>query len=213
MKDEPKSAYTKHSSDLTAHLKEIVMAKKKRTALWVTLGILGFVVVLLIGSLVFVEITIKNLDSSLEEKQAQVVAAFEARAKVIDDLTGAIKSKMSLNPEVFTQLEKAEKELSEAKDVKSLSNANLKVDQAIDNIIFVMRDKYVYLDNADLWPVEEEMDSARSRIVIESTDFNSVAKDYNYAISNFPGDFLSKIFGHTSTDSFQIVDYDDINKR
>ena len=186
------------------------MAKKKRTALWVTLGILGFVVVLLIGSLIFVEISIRNLDSSLEEKQSQVEAAFEARSKVLGDLTDAIKSKMSLDPKVFTDLEKAEKELEAAVGVKALSDANLKVDQANVNIFFVMRDKYYYLETSELWIIEEDIDSARSRIVIESTDYNDVAKDYNYAIANFPGDFLSNIFEHNETEVFQIVDYEDI---
>lgn len=188
------------------------MAKKKRTALWVTVGILGFIVILLLGSLVFVEVSIKNLDSSLDEKQNQVVAAFEARSKVITKLTGVLKSKMSLDPEVFTEIEKAEKQLKSATDVKALSDANLRVDTAIDKLIYVMREKYYYLDNAALWPIEEDMDSARSRIVIESTDFNSVAKDYNYAIENFPGDFLSEIFGHVKTESFKIVEYKDIRK-
>lgn len=186
------------------------MAKKKRTVLWITLGILGFVIVLLIGSLAFVEFSIRSLDSSLTEKQGQVVEAFEARSKVIDDVTDALKGKMSLDPKAFTELENAEKELEAANDVKALSDANLKVDQAIDNLFFVLRDKYAYLDNAALWPIEEELDSARSRIVIESTDYNDVAKDYNYAIANFPGDFLSNIFDHNSADTFQIVDYADI---
>lgn len=189
------------------------MAKKKRTALWVTLGILGFVVVLLIGCLVFVEVSIKNLDSSLTEKQAQVVAAFEARSRAIDDLSDAVKSKMDLDPQVFTNLEKAEKELEAAKTVKELSDANLKVDTAIDNLFFVLRDKYYYLEGSDLWVIEEDIDSARSRIVIEYTDFNDTANDYNYAISNFPGDFLSNLFKHSKADVFQVVDYKDIRLR
>lgn len=184
--------------------------KKKRVGLWVTLGALGFIFILLVGSLVFVEVSVKNLGSSLEEKQGQVVEAFEARSKVIDTLIDALKSKMSLDPEVFTELENAEKTLNSANNVKSLSDANLKVDAAIDKLIFVMRDKYYYLETPELLKIEEDIDSARSRIVIESTDYNDVAKDYNYAIQNFPGDFLSNIFKHTPTDVFQIVDYEDI---
>lgn len=189
------------------------MAKKKRTALWVTVGILGFVVALLIGSLVFVEITIKNLDSSLDQKQGQVVEAFEARSKAINTLTATFKGRMSSDPEVFTQLEKADKELKAAKEVKALSDANLKVDLAIDKLIFVLRDKYPYLQvDEKFGAVTEEIDTARNRIIMMSTGFNDVARDYNYAVSNFPGDFLSNIFGHNETEIFQIVDYEDITK-
>ncbi|MBE6761337.1 MAG: LemA family protein [Ruminococcaceae bacterium] len=186
------------------------MAKKKRTALWVTLGILGFVIALLLGCLIFVEASIKNLDSSLDEKQGQVVAAFESRSEALKDLSNAVKSKMDLDPQVFTELENAEKQLKAAADVKAMSDANLRVDTAVDNLFFVLRDKYYYLEGPELWKIEEDIDSARSRIVIESTDYNKVAKDYNYAISNFPGDFLSNIFEHNKTEVFQIVEYKDI---
>ena len=187
------------------------MANKKRTGLWITLGIVGFIFVLLIGSLAFVELTIKNLDSSLNEKQSQVVEAFEARSNALNNLTNMLKGKMSSETKVFTELENAEKELKTAIGIKALSDANLKVDLAIDKLIFTMRDKYPYLQTIEeLSDVTENIDSARSRIVMTSTGFNDVAKDYNYAIQNFPGDFLSNIFSHSETDVFQIVDYDDI---
>ena len=174
------------------------------------MGIVGFVFLLLIGSLVFVEVSINDLGSSLDTKQSEVIAAYEARSKVIDTLEGALKPRMSLDPDVFTKLEKAEKQLKNAEGVKELSDANLEVDQAIDNLIFVMRDKYYYLETPELLAIEEDIDSARSRIVIETTDYNDTAKDYNYAIKNFPGDFLSNIFGHESSETFQIVEYQDI---
>ena len=88
--------------------------KKKRLGLWITLGIVGFVFLLLIGSLVFVEVSINDLGSSLDTKQSEVIAAYEARSKVIDTLEGALKPRMSLDPDVFTKLEKAEKQLKNA---------------------------------------------------------------------------------------------------
>lgn len=184
--------------------------KKKRVGLWVTLGIIGFIILLMLASLVFVEVSINNLSSSLEQKQTEVIAAYEARSKVLEKLTGSVESRMSLDPDVFTKLKNAQKALETAEDVKACSEANLEVDSAIDNLIFVMRDKYYYLETPEIWEIEDEIDSARSRIVIETTDYNDVANDYNFAISNFPGDFLSLIFGHESTETYQIVDYDDI---
>ena len=184
--------------------------KKKSLGLWIALGIIGFVILLMVGSLVFVEVSINNLSTSLEQKQTEVIAAYEARSKTLEKLTGMIESKMKLNSDVFTRLERAEAALEKAEDVKALSDANLEVDSAIDNLIFVMRDKYYYLETPEVWEIEDEIDSARSRIVLKTTDYNDVAKDYNFAIENFPGDFLSSIFGHEGTETFQIVDYDDI---
>ena len=183
------------------------MEKKKKTGRIITISILCLVAFLLLGSLVFVEVTIVTLNSSLEEKQIDVVEAFEARSKAVDELVSKIQSKMDLETKSFNTLADAEKQLKAATDVKSLSEANLKVDAAIDNLVFVMADKYPYLETPEVLDIESDIDSARNRIVMESTDFNEVANEYNFVVKNFPGDFLSSIFSHQPTETFKIVDY------
>ena len=185
--------------------------KKKRKGLFITLGILITVVLLLLASLIFVESTIKDLSDSIDENLIEVEEAFDARSTQIKEVVKLLKPKMSLDSNLFTELEKADKELKKAVGVKAKSDANIKVDAAIDKIFHAMEDKYPYLQST-VWDsgVDENIDTARSRIVMKSTDYNKVVKDYNYAIENFPGDFIAGIFGHEAADSFQIVDYDDI---
>ena len=100
--------------------------------------------------------------------------------------------------------------MSKGLNIKSLSDANIKVDSAIDNLIFVLVDKYIYLESPEVLDIESEIDTARNRIVIASTDFNNVANEYNFAVQNFPGDFLSNIFNHTTTETLKIVNYSKI---
>ena len=185
--------------------------KKKRLGLWITLGIFITIVLLLVGSLVFVEISINNLSDSMATSETQVYEAYDARSLELTKLEKILKSGMSLDPELFTDLKKADQELKNAVGVKAKSEANLKVDTAIDKIFFVMRDKYPHLNiKVDESGIDEAIDTARSRIVMKSTDYNKTAKDYNAAIENFPGDFMASVFDHQSVDIFQIVDYDDI---
>ena len=183
------------------------MEKKKKTGRIVFISILCFVAFLLLGSLVFVEVSIVTLNSSLEEKQTDVVEAFEARSKAVNELVAIIKSKMDLETKSFSTLAEAEKALKAATDIKSLSEANLKVDAAIDNLVYVMADKYPYLESPEVLDIESDIDSARNRIVMESTDFNDVANEYNFAVRNFPGNLLSSIFSHQTTETLKIVDY------
>jgi len=89
--------------------------KKKRLGLWITLGIVGFVLLLLIGSLVFVEISINDLSSSLDTKKVEVVGAFEARSKVSDKLINTFKIKMSQDPNDLKKLQDAFAKLEEPK--------------------------------------------------------------------------------------------------
>lgn len=185
----------------------MVKENKKRTGLWVTLGVIGFVVLYLLGSLIFVAATMESLSSSIETNQAAVVEAFKARSVAVDELVNAIKPKMSDEQKAFEKLAKAESELEKAVGTKALSDANIQVDAAINNVVYIMIDKYYYLETPEILEIEGKIDTARNRIVTESTNYNKNAKDYNFAVKNFPGDFIAKIADHKTVDLFQIVDY------
>ena len=185
----------------------MIKEKKKRIGFWVTLGVIGFIVLLLLSSLVFVAVTMKNLNASIEKNQAEVVTAYKARNDAVAELVNELKPKMSNETKVFELLEKAEQELSVATDTKSLSEANIKVDAAVNNIIYVMIKKYYHFETPFVLEIEEKIDGARNRIVTECTNYNKVAKDYNFAVQNFPGDFIAKLADYEKVDLFQIVNY------
>lgn len=186
------------------------MAKKKRVGLWVTLGIVSFILILLIGALIFTFVSVKNLNSEIIQKKADVIAAYEARQEHTAKLMNALEKKMSLDPKPFKDLKNAEAELKKATTVKEFSDVNIKVDTAIDFLVFKLRDKYLYLEDNTIMSIQEDIDSARSRIVMESTDYNTVAKDYNFAIENFPGSLAADVLKYEKVDTFQIVDYEDL---
>ena len=117
---------------------------------------------------------------------------------------------MTFDKEPFENLKKANAQLKKADTIEEITNANLKVDSAIDGLVFVMRDKYLYLEGEDVLNVITEVDNARSRIVLEYTEYNTTAADYNYAVDNFPGSMFAYIFGYEKTDTFKTVDYQDL---
>lgn len=185
----------------------MVKEKKKRTSLWVTLCIIGFVVLLLLGSLIFVAVTMENLSTSIEQSKTEVIEAYKGRNEAVAELVQAIKPMMSAETALFTELENAQSELAKATDTKALSDANIKVDTVINKLIYVMISKHYYLYTSDNKEIESKIDGARNRIVTESTDYNTLAKDYNFAVQNFPGNFISKIAGHEVVELIQIVNY------
>ena len=186
------------------------MAKKRGKGFIISIGIVGFVLLLLIASLIFVFVSMQNLRDSLEQGKKDIIVSFEKREEVTDKLVNILKSKMTMDGEPFEKLEKVNDQLKKAETVEEITNANLNVDTAIDRLVYVMRDKYLYLEGEDVLNVITEIDNARSRIVLEYTEYNTIAADYNYAVDNFPGSLFASIFGYEKTDTFKIVDYEDL---
>lgn len=187
-----------------------MLDKKRGKGIFIFIGIAGFILLLLIASLVFVFVKMQSLDASLEQGKKDITVAFDKRQEVTDKLVNILESKMTFDKEPFENLKKANAELEKADTVEEITNANLKVDSAIDRLVYVMRDKYLYLEGEDVLNVITEVDNARSRIVLEYTEYNTTAADYNYAVDNFPGSMFADIFGYEKTDTFKIVDYQDL---
>ncbi len=191
--------------------------KKKRKGLVITLSVLITVVLLLLGALLFVELSIKDLESTIKEEQVDVEEAFDARSVETKDFIKILNDKMKEIPEKLTKLEsaiakleKAEETLEKASGVKAMSEASVKVDLAINNIIDTINNEYDFLKIAlSETGIAEEIDTARHRIVISITNYNKVVDEYNSVIQNFPGDFIANIFGHEDKDTFQSYEYED----
>lgn len=185
-------------------------SKKREKRFFIFIGIVGFILLLLIASLVFVFVKMQSLEASLEEGKKNITVAFDKRQEVTDKLVKMLEGKMTFDKEPFENLKKANAQLKKADTVEEITNANLKVDSAIDGLVYVMRDKYLYLEGEDVLNVITEVDNARSRIVLEYTEYNTTAADYNYAVDNFPGSMFAYIFGYEKTGTYKPVDYQDL---
>ena len=113
---------------------------------------------------------------------------------------------MSLDRDAFERLYVAQKQLDDAKTDEEISNANVQVDEAIDNVIFIMKDKYLQLEGEDVIAVEDKITTANNRIVIETVDYNKDVLDYNATAGTFPGNILADILGYNKSETtFEII--------
>lgn len=192
--------------------------KKKRLSLKIALGVVVAIILLLLGSLIFVEYSINDLESKIEKEQVEVEESFEVRSAEIKEFVELLNSKMDGIPEILPKLknaianlETAEKEFQKANGIKAMSDANENVDLAINNVVDTINNEYDFLAIAiGETDIAEEIDTARHRIVISITNYNKVVDEYNTAIQGFPGEFIANIFGHESKDSFLNYESEDI---
>lgn len=192
--------------------------KKKRLGLKITLGVVITIILVLLGSLIFVEYSIKDKESEINQKQVEVEEAFDVRSVEVKDFIELLNSKMSVIPEKLTKLEiaiakleAAEKALENASGVKELSDASVKVDLAINNIIDTINNEYDFLKSTIPKAPVEDVETARHRIVISITNHNEAVDEYNNLIQGFPGGFIANIFGHEEKESFLSYEYEDID--
>lgn len=183
------------------------MANSKKTLRIVIISIVTLIVLAVIGAVLFIGVTLSSLNNSIAVKKAQVITAFSARDEAVVELAGFLEDKMSLDRDAFERLHVARKQLSDAVTDEEISNANIQVDEAIDNLIFVMKDKYLYLENEEIQAVEEKIETANNRIVMETIDYNKDVLDYNTTAKTFPGNVLVDILGLNQKEIvFEIID-------
>ena len=183
------------------------MAKSKHILRYIIIGIITVILLAVIGALLFVSLTISSLNDSMAVKKQQLLAAFDVRKEALFELGDLLEDKMSLDRNAFERLYLAQKQLDDAKTDSEISAANIQVDEAIDNLVFVMKDKYLYLEGEDVQAVEDESETANNRIVMETIDYNKDVVDYNATASTFPGNVIVDIFGYEqSALVFEIID-------
>lgn len=182
------------------------MAKSKNILRAVIISIVTVILLTVIGAVLFIGITLSSLNDSIALKKQDVFSAFDARKEVLFELADLLEDKMSLDRDAFERLYLAQKQLDDAKTDEEISNANIQVDEAIDNVIFVMKDKYLYLEGEDVIAVEEKITTANNRIVIETVDYNKDVLDYNATAGTFPGNILVDILGYNKSETaFEII--------
>lgn len=183
------------------------MAKSKKALRIVIISLVTIIILAVIGAVLFVGITLSSLNDSISLKKQQVMAAFSARDEAVVELTGLLEDKMSLDRDAFERLHVARKQLSDAVTDEEISEANIQVDEAIDNVIYVMKDKYLYLEGEDVQAAEEKIETANNRIVMETIDYNKDVLDYNATTDIFPGNVLADVLGLNQKETvFKIID-------
>lgn len=183
-----------------------MVAKSKHILRYIIVGIVTIILLAVIGALLFIGITLSSLNDSIALKRQEVFSAFDARKEALFELTDLLEDKMSLDRDAFESLYSAQKQLDNAKTDEEISNANIQVDAAIDNLIFVMKDKYLYLEGEEVQAAEEKITTANNRIVIETVDYNKDVLDYNATASTFPGNAIISILGYNESETvFEII--------
>ena len=143
--------------------------------------------------------------AGVEEAYATIQADLQRRADLIPNLVETVKANADHETEVFTAITDAREELVNAKetgDVVAEADANTKLDAALGQLI-VVAEAYPELQSSEAYQtLMTQLEGTENRISVSRKDYNAAVKEYDVAISVFPGNVFAQMMGFSELPYF-----------
>lgn len=170
--------------------------------LLVILGILAVLAMFLIG----IYNSFASLKVKIDEAWSQIDVQLKRRTDLIPNLVETVKGYASHEQEVFENVTKARASLMEAKDVKSVGEADQMLNSAIGRLLAIA-EAYPELKAQDGFiNLQKELSDTEDKVAYSRQFFNSVVKQYNEKLAVFPSNFVGTIFGFKVKEFFEATE-------
>lgn len=173
--------------------------KKKRTGLWVTLGVLVVLVLVFIGSY-------NGLVSGEEEVDrswANVESAYQRRADLIPNLVETVKAYKIHEEEVLTEITKARSNIVAAQTPAELAEGDVMLSSALSRLLVVVENYPNLKANENFLSLQDELAGTENRVKVERDVYNAAVKKYNIKVRRFPSNVIAGIFNFERKELFE----------
>ena len=191
------------------------MAKNEQSTnsnktLWITLGILAFVVISL---LIWVTSTYNGLvstDENVNQKWANVQTAYQRRADLIPNLVETVNGYKNYEGQTLTEIAKLRSEAGQAKiDVskaaspEAMQAASQNMDGVLSRLLVIVENYPDLKANQNFLALQDELAGTENRIKVERDNYNVAVKDYNLKVRRFPSNLIAGMFGFDIKNPFE----------
>ncbi len=157
------------------------MAKKNNQTLWITLGVIGAVLLLLTFTIIGLYNSLITTDETVDEKWANVQTAYQRRADLIPNLVDTVQAAVKFEQETHTQIAAvrtsavaAQQAMSSAKTPAEISAASKQVESAISGFsgLNINVERYPDLKATENFlSLQDELAGTENRIKVERDVF------------------------------------------
>ena len=189
------------------------MVKNNNKTLWITLGIIGAVLLLLIFTIIGSYNWLITTDETVDEKWANVQTAYQRRADLIPNLVDTVQAAVKFEQETYTQIAAvrtsavaAQQVMSSAKTPAEISAASKQVESAISGFsgLNINVERYPDLKATENFlSLQDELAGTENRIKVERDIFNKAVKNYNLKVRRFPSNIIAGMFGFEKKEMFE----------
>ena len=173
-----------------------------------TMVLLGVVVVviILVASVVGKYNSIVSKEESVDTAYSNIDTQLERRADLIPNLVNTVKGYVEHENSIITEITTARENLLKANNVNELSEANAKLDKAIDALMVIVENYPDLKANENFISLQDELAGTENRIATARRDYNEAVKDYNTIIKKFPSNIIANMFGFNKRSYFEVTE-------
>jgi LemA protein len=176
----------------------------KHKTLWITLGVIVFLVFAVFSWVKGSYNTMVSQDEGVKTAWSQVENQYQRRLDLIPNLVNTVKGYAAHEKETLEGVINARAEATKTTiDPSNLNEESLKKFQAAQgelssalSRLMVVMERYPDLKaNQNFSELQAQLEGTENRITVERKRFNEVAQSYNTYIRSFPNNILAGMFG------------------
>jgi|FLOH01.1.fsa_nt_gi LemA protein len=191
----------------------MVKTKKNKRTLWITLGVIGVIILLLVLIVIGSYNGLVTKDETVDEKWANVQTAYQRRADLIPNLVDTVQAAVQFEQETQTQIAAvrtsavaAKQAMSAATTPAEVSAASAQVESAVAGFsgLNINVENYPELKATENFlSLQDELAGTENRIKVERDIFNKAVKEYNLKVRRFPSNIFANMFGFEKKEMFE----------
>lgn len=171
----------------------------------IALGVVGFFVLLLVGTLmsfVGARNTMVAKDEAVKAQWSEVDVQLQRRADLIPNLVETVKGFTKEESTVFGEIANARAGMLSAKGPSEKIAANGKLDSALGRLLMLSENYPQLRSNDQFLRLQDELSGTENRISVARKRYNDSLRDYNITVRSFPNSIWAALSGFQPNNAF-----------
>ncbi len=179
------------------------MAKNKLSPLWITLIVIGAVILLSVMWFIGSYNGLVGADELVNEKWANVQSAYQRRADLIPNLVDTVKAYSNYEGEILTEITEARASVGKAASPAALQAAGNEMNSALAKLMVVVENYPNLKANENYLSLQDELAGTENRVKVERDIYNKAVKILNIKVRRFPTNIVAGMFGFEKGEMFE----------
>ncbi|MFH1788365.1 MAG: LemA family protein [Candidatus Altiarchaeota archaeon] len=174
--------------------------------IWYVLGGIAAVILILVLWFVGSYNSLVRLDTTVEEKWAQVENQYQRRADLVPNLVATVKGYAAHEENLFTEVTKLRSQWGAAAasgDREGQIQAARGMDSAISRLLLVAENYPQLRASENFLALQSQLEGTENRIAVERMRYNEIVREYNIKIRRIPTVFIANMFGFDAKEFFE----------
>ncbi len=177
----------------------------KKTGL-IIVGIIILIIFIIISSFIGSYNSIIIAEEKVESEYSNISVQLERRADLIPNLVKTVKGYTNQEEKIIKEITEARKEISNAGNIKELSEANSNLSTALNSLNIIVENYPELKSNQNFINLQDELAGTENRISVARRDYNAAVKEYNTLIKKIPTSIIASMTGKEKASYFEVVE-------